>query len=83
MVTSIIISYFIVYLPVVILRVVEPNSMITKPNVFVTASIFASSIGVIDPLVYIIFNQQYRDAVRSLVNDVSSFLSFSRGNQNE
>ena len=81
MVTLIIISYFIVYLPAVILRVVEPNSMTTKPNIFVTVCIFASSIGVIDPLVYIVFNQQYRDEVKSLVNDVSSFLSLSRRNR--
>ena len=77
MVTVIIISYFIVYLPVVILRVVEPNITITKPKLFVTSGIFASSIGVIDPLVYTVFNEKYRNEVKSLVKDMINFLSFS------
>ena len=76
MVTSIIISYFIVYLPVVILRVVEPNIMITKPKLYVTSGILANSLGLIDPLVYTVFNEKYRNEVKSLVKDMINFISF-------
>ena len=77
MVTSIIISYFIVYLPVVILRVVEPNIMITKPKLYVTSGILANSLGLIDPLVYTAFNEKYRNEVKSLVKDMINFISFT------
>ena len=77
MVTSIIISYFIVYLPVVILRVVEPNIMITKPKLYVTSGILANSLGLIDPLVYTVFNEKYRNEVKSLVKDMINFISFT------
>ena len=77
MATLIITSYFIVYLPVVILRVLEPNVMTTKPRLFVTSGIFASSIGVIDPLVYTVFDEKYPNEVRSLVKYIIDFISLN------
>ena len=77
MVTLIIMSFFIVYFPIVILRLADPGIMTKSPNIYILTSILANSIGIIDPLVYIAFNTEYRTEVKSLVNDATSFL-FSR-----
>ena len=81
MVTLIIVSYFMVYLPAVFMRIADPDIMTTRPNVYWFSGMLAYSLGVVDPLVYIIFNQQYRDEVKSLIQDAISFVSFKSGNQ--
>ena len=81
MVTLIIVSYFMVYLPAVFMRIADPDIMTTRPNIYWFSGMLAYSLGVVDPLVYIIFNQQYRDEVKSLIQDAISFVSFKSGNQ--
>ena len=81
MVATITMSYFITYLPVDIMCIIEHDIMTTRPKLFIISALFASSIGIIDPLVYVAFNHQYRVELKSLMNDVSfsySFVSKSR-----
>ena len=66
-------SFFIVYMPLLIVRSIDFYIMTTNPKTFAVALIFASSIGIIDPIVYIAFNPQYQDASKSLISDVTSF----------
>ena len=72
MVTLIIASFFIVYFPLVFLRIADPDIMTKSPKTYMIFAIFGSSIGIIDPLVYIVFNEEYRTEVKSLVNDTIS-----------
>ena len=81
MVTLIIVSYFMVYLPAVFMRIADPDIMTTKPNSYWLASVLAYSLGVVDPLVYIVFNEQYRNEVKALIKDAISFASLTSGNQ--
>ena len=81
MVTLIIFSYFMVYLPAVFMRIADPDIITTKPNIYWLAAILSNSLGVVDPLVYIVSNEQYRDEVKSLIKDAISFVSFTSGNQ--
>ena len=81
MVTLIIVSYFTVYLPTVFMRIADADIMTTKPTAYWLASILANSLVVVDPMVYIVFNEQYRDEVTALIKDVISFVSFTSGNQ--
>ena len=71
MVATITMLFFITYLPVDIMCIIEHDIMTTRPKLFIIAALFAGSIGIIDPLVYVAFNRQYRDEVKSLINDVS------------
>ena len=66
-------SFFIVYIPLLILRSIDTYIMTTHPKTFAVAIIFAGSIGIIDPIVYMAFNPQYQDASKSLISDVTSF----------
>ena len=68
-------------MPVIFIRIVEPDIMNTKPSAYWITGILASSIAVVDPLVYIVFNEQYRDEVKALIKDAISFVSFTSGNQ--
>ena len=68
-------SFFIVYMPLLIVRSIDFYIMTTNPKTFAVALIFASSIGMIDPIVYIAFNPQYQDASKSLISDVTSFFN--------
>ena len=81
MVTLIIVSYFMVYLPAVFMRIADADIMTTKPTAYWLASILANSLVVVDPMVYIVFNEQYRDEVTALIKDVISFVSFTSENQ--
>ena len=74
MVTLIIASFFIVYFPLVFLRIADPEIMTKSPKTYMIFAIFGSSIGIIDPLVYIVFNEDYRTEVKSLINDTISFV---------
>ena len=74
MVTLIIASFFIVYFPLVFLRIADPDIMTKSPKTYMIFAIFGSSIGIIDPLVYIVFNEEYRTEVKSLVNDTISLV---------
>ena len=72
--TLIIASFFIVYFPLVFLRIADPEIMTKSPKMYMMFAIFGSSIGIIDPLVYIIFSEEYRAEVKSLVNDTISLV---------
>jgi len=59
----------------------EPDIATKNPNVAAFGFVLAFSLVVVDPLVYIIFNQLYRDEVKALTKDAISFVSFTSGNQ--
>ena len=74
MVTLMIVSYFMVYLPAVFMHVSDPDIATNNPNVACFGFVLAFSLVVVDPLVYIIFNQLYRDEVKALTKDAISML---------
>ena len=60
------VSFFIIYIPMLILRIIEPDTMITKPASYIACYILNCFIGIVDPLVYVIYQERYRDAVKNL-----------------
>ena len=60
------ISFFVVYFPMIILRMNDSNAMVTKPKAYIACYLFTCMIGIIDPLVYIIGIQKYRSEIKRL-----------------
>jgi hypothetical protein len=66
MVVTVTASFFIVYMPMVILRSMDHNAMVTKPTSYIVCYLCTCLVGTIDPLVYIFFQEKYRNAIMSL-----------------
>ena len=56
--------FFVVYLPGIVLRNIDPDARFTKPIAQMVCYVFDMSIGIIDPLIYIIFQQKYRNEIK-------------------
>ena len=60
-------SFFLVYCPITILLIIDPNAAITKPIIYTITQFLASSLVVIDPIIYTISQKRYRKEVQSLI----------------
>lgn len=59
-------AFFLGFLTLPISRVIDPNFFFNHPRTQITLWLFAGSIGIIDPLVYILFQEHYREEIRKL-----------------
>ena len=64
MVVKVTASYAIVYLPVILLRVIEPNAIMKYPWLSSCVNLLHNSLVVIDPLVYILSHEKYQKEVK-------------------
>ena len=64
-------SFFLVYIPMAILRNIDPDAMITKRKSFIFCYLCTCMIGIIDPLVYIIFQESYRNEIKDMFKSVA------------
>ena len=64
MVIKVTASYAIVYLPVILLRVIEPNAIMKYPWLSSCVNLLHNSLVVIDPLVYILSHEKYQKEVK-------------------
>ena len=53
-----------------ILRNINPDAMITRRKTFIFCYLCTCMIGIIDPLVYIIFQQSYRNEIKDMLKSV-------------
>ena len=67
MVVIIAAAYIIVYLPIIILTSIDPNATITQHEWMVVAHIFLCSLVVIDPLVYICYQEKYLKEIKVMI----------------
>ena len=65
-------SFFLVYIPMAILRNINPDAMITQRKTFIFCYLCTCMIGIIDPLVYIIFQESYRNEIKDMFKSVKS-----------
>ena len=63
-------SFFLVYIPMAILRNIDPDAMITQRKSFIFCYLCTCMIGIIDPLVYIIFQESYRNEIKDMIKNV-------------
>ena len=63
-------SFFLVYIPMAILRNIDPDAMITQRKSFIFCYLCTCMIGIIDPLVYIIFQESYRNEIKDMLKSV-------------
>ena len=66
MVLKVTAAYAIVYLPVIIARRIDPNAIIKYPWLIVPIHLLLNSLVVIDPLVYILSHDKYREEVKRI-----------------
>ena len=66
MVLKVTAAYAIVYLPVIIARRIDPNAIIKYPWLIVPIHLLLNSLVVIDPLVYILSHDKYREEVKRM-----------------
>ena len=66
MVLKVTAAYAIVYLPVIISRRIDPNAIIKYPWLIVPIHLLLNSLVVIDPLVYILSHDKYREEVKRI-----------------
>ena len=64
MVIKVTASYAIVYLPVILLRAIEPNAIMKYPWLSSCVNLLHNSLVVIDPLVYILSHEKYQKEVK-------------------
>ena len=65
------ISFFILYLPSIILSISDPNVIISQPKYYLFCHLLATSIGIIDPLAYIIYQEKCWEEIKILLKSVS------------
>ena len=70
MVAIVSIAFFLVYFPTLILRVMDENASITKRNATIFGYLINWSIGIIDPLAYMMCRKNYRDEIKSIFEAV-------------
>ena len=70
MVAIVSIAFFLVYFPTMVLRVMDENADITKRNATIFGYLINWSIGIIDPLAYMMCRKNYRDEIKSIFEDV-------------
>ena len=70
MVAIVSIAFFLVYFPTMVLRVMDENANITKRNATIFGYLINWSIGIIDPLVYIMCRKNYRNEIKSIFEAV-------------
>ena len=63
-------SFFVVYMPMVVLRNIDPNAMITRRTSYIFCYLCTCLVGVIDPLVYIICQESYRNEIKDMFQNV-------------
>ena len=68
--------FFLSYFPTIISGQIDPHFTITKPEVTVFSYLVNLATVVIDPLMYTIYHEKYRDAIKMLLksNHVSNYL---------
>ena len=66
MVIKVTASYAIVYLPVILLRVIEPNAIMKYPWLSSCVNLLHNSLVVIDPLIYILSHEKYQKEVKRM-----------------
>ena len=64
MVAIVSIAFFLVYFPTLILRVMDENASITKRNATICGYLINWSIGIIDPLAYMMCRKNYREEIK-------------------
>ena len=70
MVTLMTTSFFLVYVPLIILNVVDSNAAITKPITSTVVFFFSYLLVVIDPLVYIVSSNKYRNEIKTILEPI-------------
>ena len=71
-------SFIIVYCPIIVLLIIDPNAAITKPTVYIMATFFASSLVVVDPIICSISQEKYRKEIKSILSCIYSNVSSMR-----
>ena len=69
-------SFFLLYFPLIILRAINPNAMIETPHSYILCMLLSCSVTIVDPVVYIIFQEKYRKAIEELLK--SACVCYSR-----
>ena len=62
--------FFLVYCPSLILHNLNPEARITKPMATILCFLVNASIGIIDPLVYMICQKKYRDEIKAILESI-------------
>ena len=67
MMATISILFFLVYCPTFLLHAVDPNAHITKTTASIVCYLMNWSIGILDPVTYIICQKNYRDEIKEIL----------------
>ena len=67
MVAIVSVSFFLVYFPTIVLRWIDQNASVTKTTATIICYLINWSIGIIDPLIYMICRKNYRDEIKCLL----------------
>jgi hypothetical protein len=65
-------SFFLVYVPLIVLMAAFPNFAYENPIFGIISYFFACLLVVIDPLVYIYSSEKYRNGIRKILNPIFS-----------
>ena len=60
-------SFFLVFCPQIILQIIDPYAPISKKPVHIFTLFLACSLVVIDPIIYCVSHEKYREAIKSML----------------
>ena len=73
MVALIVSAFFLVYFPLNMLFMIHPFALITHPTLALFFYVFTCNLGIIDPLLYILWHQKFRKEIRRQLAESKMF----------
>jgi len=59
-------TFFLIYIPITLVFLIDPHAGFTRPTTVLVTDSFTCLLAIIDPIVYIICHEKYRDGIKLL-----------------
>ena len=64
MTAMITLTFFLIYIPITLVFLIDPDAGFTRPTAVLVTDSFTCCLAIIDPMVYILCHEKYRDGIK-------------------